>query len=47
MNKTTTDEESSCAPSGELFSLDEKVSSGQELAVIFNKMTRLLKDCKG
>ena len=46
MNKTTTDEESSCAPSGELFSLDEKVSSGQELAVIFNKMTRLLKETR-
>ena len=46
MNETTTDEESSCTPSGELFSLDEKVSSGQELAVIFNKMTRLLKETR-
>ena len=47
MNETTTDEEWSCTPRGEFISLDEKVSSGQELAVIFNKMTRLLKDCKG
>ena len=46
MNETTTDEESSCTLRGEFISLDEKVSSGQELAVIFNKMTRLLKETR-
>jgi hypothetical protein len=46
MNQSTTDEESSCTPRGEFISLDEKVSSGQELAVIFNKMTRLLKETR-